>query len=144
MEQFDPSKPNALSQSGTFNGNAVTMVAGIAAMEHFPADEVARINMLGDRLRAGLRAATKSAGIEADVTGYGSMAGLHFTRGPVRDYRAAARSDVNLRRVVHLGLLNEGVFAAPRLMFCTSTAMDESVIDDVLARFVRVLDRLSA
>jgi glutamate-1-semialdehyde 2,1-aminomutase len=144
MEQFDPSKPNALSQSGTFNGNAVTMVAGIAAMELFQADEVARINRLGERLREGLRASTKSAGIEADVTGYGSMAGLHFTKGPVRDYRAAARSDANLRRVVHLGLLNEGVFAAPRLMFCTSTAMDESVIDDVLARFMRVLDRLAA
>jgi glutamate-1-semialdehyde 2,1-aminomutase len=144
MEQFDPSKPGALSHSGTFNGNAVTMVAGIAALEHFPADEVARINRLGERLREGFRVATKSAGIEADVTGYGSMAGLHFAKGPVRDYRAAARSDANLRRVVHLGLLNEGVFAAPRLMFCTSTAMDESVIDDVLARFLRVLDRLAA
>jgi glutamate-1-semialdehyde 2,1-aminomutase len=144
MEQFDPSKPNALSQSGTFNGNAVTMVAGIAAMEHFPTGEVSRINKLGDRLREGMRSALAGAGIPGEVTGYGSMAGLHFTAGPVRDYRSAARGDSQMKRAVHLGLLNEGVFAAPRLMFCTSTAMDESNIDEVLARFVRVLDRLRA
>jgi glutamate-1-semialdehyde 2,1-aminomutase len=144
MEQFDPSKSNALSQSGTFNGNAVTMVAGIAAMEHFPEGEVARINKLGDRFRDGLRDATRSAGISAAVTGYGSMVGLHFTDAPVRDYRGSARGDSQLKRAVHIGLINEGVFAAPRLMFCTSTAMDETVIDDVLARFVRVLDRLTA
>jgi glutamate-1-semialdehyde 2,1-aminomutase len=144
MEQFDPSKANTLSQSGTFNGNAVTMVAGIAAMEHLLAAEVARINGLGDRLRDGLLAATRSAGIAADATGYGSMVGLHFTSESVRDYRTAARGDARLKRAVHLGLLNEGVFAAPRLMFCTSTAMDETVIDEVLARFVRVLDQLTA
>jgi glutamate-1-semialdehyde 2,1-aminomutase len=144
MEQYDPNKPHALSQSGTFNGNAVTMIAGVAAMEHYPAGEVARINRLGDRFRDGLRSATASNGIEAQVTGYGSMLGLHFTSQTVRDYRSAARGDAFPKRAVHWGLLNEGVFASPRLMFCTSTAMNEQVVDEVLAKFVRVFQRLRA
>jgi glutamate-1-semialdehyde 2,1-aminomutase len=144
MEQYDPNRPGALSQSGTFNGNAVTMVAGIAAMEHFPPEEVHRINRLGDRLREGMKKAVAASGIEGKVTGYGSMAGLHFSSAPVTDYRTAARGNELLKRAVHLGLLNEGVFSAPRLMFCTSTAMSEHEVDDVLRRFERVLARVAS
>jgi glutamate-1-semialdehyde 2,1-aminomutase len=144
MEQYNPNRPGALSQSGTFNGNAVTMVAGIVAMEHFPSAEVQRINRLGDRLREGLKKTLAASGIVGQVTGYGSMVGLHFSSVPVTDYRSAARGDDLLKRAVHLGLLNEGVFAAPRLMFCTSTAMSEHVVDDVLGRFERVLVRVAS
>jgi glutamate-1-semialdehyde 2,1-aminomutase len=144
MSMFDPNQPNPLWQSGTFNGNAVTMVAGIAAMEHYPADEVARINALGARLRAGLGGVVESAGLPVTITGYGSFASVHFVDGPVRNYRDVASGDPVFKRQVHLALLLEGVFAAPRLMMCTSTAMDESTIDDILAAFARALDRVSA
>ncbi|MER3437920.1 MAG: aspartate aminotransferase family protein, partial [Chloroflexota bacterium] len=70
-----PSRPRPLWQSGTFNGNAITMVAGAAAMEHYPPDEVARINRLGDRLRAGMDFALREAGVGGSVTGYGSFVG---------------------------------------------------------------------
>jgi glutamate-1-semialdehyde 2,1-aminomutase len=143
MEQYDPNRPGALWQSGTFNGNAMTMVAGIAAMDHFTGSEIRRINQLGDQLRDGMRAALVNAGIGGQVTGYGSMVGLHLTSEPVTNYRSAARGDALLKRAIHLGLLNAGVFAAPRLMFCTSTAMDESVINDVLRRFETVLNRIT-
>ncbi len=142
MELFDPSRPRPLWQSGTFNGNAITMVAGAVAMEHYPANEVARINRLGDRLRAGMDRALREAGVLGSATGYGSFVGLHFTEAPPRNYRDAARGDQVLKRIVHLGLLLEDVFCAPRLMFCTSTAMDEAVIDEVVAAFRRVLARI--
>lgn len=143
MAMFDPNKPNPLWQSGTFNGNAVTMVAGIAAMEHYPAEEVARINRLGDRLRDGFTAAFRSSGLGGVATGYGSFAGVHFTHGPVRNYRDAARGDQQLKRLVHLALLAEGVFCAPRLMFAMSTAMNEVVVDEVVAAMRRALERVA-
>ncbi len=142
MELFDPSRPRPLWQSGTFNGNAITMVAGIAALEHYSPVEVERINRLGDRLRDGMNRALREAGIAGHATGYGSFVGLHFTEKPPRAYRDAARGDQALKRLIHVGLLLEGVFCAPRLMFCTSTAMDESVIDEVLSAFRRVLARI--
>jgi glutamate-1-semialdehyde 2,1-aminomutase len=139
MEQFDPSRPAPLWQSGTFNGNLITMVAGVAAMEAYPAAEVARINRLGDRLRDGLASALAAAGVTGAVTGFGSFVGLHLGVARVVNYRNAAVADKDLGRLLHLALLGEGVACAPRGFWNTSTAMDEAVIDDVLARFSRAL-----
>ncbi len=50
----------------------------------------------------------------------------------------------SFKRALHLALLLEGVFAAPRLMCCISTPMDDAVIDDVAARFGRAIDRVIA
>ena len=47
MSQYDPARPTPLWQSGTFNGNAITMVAGAAAMAAYTPEEVGRINALG-------------------------------------------------------------------------------------------------
>lgn len=142
MEQFDPARPKPLWQSGTFNGNAITMIAGAVAMEHYPAAEVARINALGDRLRDGINETLRLAEVDGVATGYGSFVGLHFAKEAPKNYRDAARADQQLKRAVHLGLLNEGVFCAPRLMFCTSTAMDDGTIDEILAAFATVIDRV--
>ena len=142
MAMFDPSRPGRVSQSGTFNGNAVTMVAGIAAMEQLTASEIARINGLGDRLRDGLTATLNEHGIAAVGTGYGSMVGVHLVEGPVCNFRDAAGGDPALKRQLHTAMLLEGLFAAPRLMFCTSTSMDDAVVDDVVERFGRAVRRL--
>jgi glutamate-1-semialdehyde 2,1-aminomutase len=139
MEQFDPHRPRALSQSGTFNGNVITMVAGVAAMEAYPAAEVQRINALGDRLRVGFEQALARHGVVAAVTGFGSFVGVHLGVPRVRSYRDAAQVDRGLARLFHLALLREGVSCAPRMAFNTSTAMDDATIDDILARFERAL-----
>ena len=144
MERYDPSRPAPLWQSGTFNGNAVSMVAGIAAMDAYPPAEVDRINALGDRLRDGIDAALAEAGVGGVATGFGSFVGVHFVGADrqVRNYRAAFAGDRDLGRLLHLALLLEGVFVAPRLMLCTSTAMDESTVAEVLAAFGRALRRI--
>ncbi len=139
MEQFDPLRPAPLWQSGTFNGNLITMVAGVAAMEAYTPAEVGRINALGERLRDGLRAALQDAGVPAAVTGYGSFAGVHLGATAVHTYRDAALTDKGLARLLHLALLLEGIYVAPRLMMCTSTAMDDATIDEVLAGFRRAI-----
>jgi len=142
MEQFDPSGVRPLSQSGTFNGNVITMVAGIAAMELYTGTEIERINRLGDELRQALRDGLASASVPGTVTGYGSFVGLHLTPGPVTTYRDAAATDRSLQRLMHMALLLEGVFCAPRLMWCTSTAMDVGTIQQAAAAFERALNRI--
>lgn len=139
MEQFDPTRPAPLYQSGTFNGNLITMVAGVAAMEAYPAEEVHRINGLGDRLRTGLADILDEHRVTGSVTGFGSFVGLHLGVEEVTSYRDAASVDPAASRLLHLALMNEGVSCAPRGGWNTSTAMDEAVIDDVLGRFNRAL-----
>jgi glutamate-1-semialdehyde 2,1-aminomutase len=140
MEQFDPLRPAPLWQSGTFNGNLITMVAGVAAMEAYTPDEVARINALGERMRDELRTAFQDADVPAAVTGYGSFAGVHLGTTAVRTYRDAALGDKELVRLMHLALLLEGIFVAPRLTMCTSTAMDDATIDEIVAGFRRAIN----
>lgn len=143
MQQFDPAQPKPLWQSGTFNGNAITMIAGIAAMEHYPAAEVARINALGDKLRDGFNETLRLAEVDGVATGYGSFVGVHFAKEAPINYRDAARADQTMKRLVHLGLLNQGIFCAPRLMFCTSTAMSGDTVDRIVASFGQVIDRVA-
>src|SRR5207245_867852 len=54
MDLFHPTR-GRLSHSGTFNGNAATVTAGIASLELLTPDAIAHINRLGDQLRTGLR-----------------------------------------------------------------------------------------
>lgn len=142
MAIFDPRRPDAVWHSGTFAGNAVTMVAGRVALELFDRTAVDRLNVLGDRLRNGLAEVCARVGVTAQTTGFGSFVGLHFTDQPVAGYREPARSDLELKHLFHMALLAEGVFVAPRMLMCMSTPMDEHLVDDVLVRAERALRRV--
>jgi glutamate-1-semialdehyde 2,1-aminomutase len=142
MSIFDPFSKQPLWQSGTFNGNAITMVAGAAALDYFGEDEVDRINTLGAQLRSRVGMLLEMYGFDATITGYGSFGAIHFTDGPVRNYRDAARANQQLKKALHLALLQEGLFVAPRLMFCISTPMSEATLDEIDVRFERALKRL--
>ena len=73
--------------------------------------------------------------IDAQLTGIGSLIGIHFTKGPIRNYRDALEAPRSLLSVLHLLLLNRGIMAAPRGLFCTSTVMSESEIEQFVDTF---------
>jgi len=134
MSLFDPARKK-LAHGGTFNGNALTMVAGLAAMELYSREEIARLNQLGDFLRQGLRQALSDCGIGGQVTGAGSLAQVHFTEHPFRTYRDLAWAPKKPLSRVHLALLNRGVFTAPRGQWCLSTAMRKTEVDEAVTLF---------
>lgn len=140
MDLYAPPAPT-LVQSGTFNANPLTMTAGVAGMRLLDRDAIAHLAGLGERFAAGLEKVVADVGIEATVTGMGSLWTLHFTRGPVTDYRSKAGADPDLQRRFHLALLGEGVFSAPRGMFALSTVMTEEDVDDTLTRLHPALAR---
>jgi len=132
MATFDPRARGTVGHSGTFNGNAVTMAAGRAAMDLLTDDALTHINTLGARLRDGMQRAFDGASVPACVTGTGSLAHVHFRSGPVREYRDAARGDQELGKLLHLALLERGFACAPRGMFATSTVMTATDVDALL------------
>lgn len=139
MAFYDPRRNDVITHSGTFNGNAATMAAGLATLALLTPAAIERINGMGDRLRASLGAALGTAGIPAQVTGVGSLSHVHLTDGPVVDYRSAARAVDGAAVLLHLALMNHGVFAASRGMFITSTAMQDSDVDHVARAFAEAL-----
>lgn len=142
MAMFAPPSPRMV-QSGTFNANPLTMAAGAAAVDLLTPDEILRINRLGDRLAEGLEEAAAEQGVSVRVTGLGSVRTLHFTAAPVEDYRGVASARSDLTRLFHLGLLNRGVFIAPRGMLVTSTAMGEAEVEQCVEAAADVLGELA-
>jgi len=129
LNHFAPDKAHFLGHSGTFNGNPVTMTAGLATLTELTAAEIDRINRLGKKLRTGLRKVLDNLQITAQVTGAGSLAQIHFTDREVRDWRSAATAKTDLRTIFHLLLLEKGIFSATRAFFNISTPMGATEVD---------------
>jgi glutamate-1-semialdehyde 2,1-aminomutase len=129
MATYDPSRPGTIAHSGTYNGNATTMAAGLATLRLFDGAAIGRLNASGDLVRSRLQTAVDRAGLEVTLTGYGSLMQLHFARGPVRTPEEAAGGDKRLVRLLHLLLLNRGVFSATRQTYVLSTVMHQAALD---------------
>jgi glutamate-1-semialdehyde 2,1-aminomutase len=142
MDLFSPLNPNLLTHSGTFNGNPVTMAAGVAAMEALTSSEIDRINKLGEKLRMYFNNVLEEVGIIAQVTGIGSLAQIHFTKEEVKDWRSAATGRVDVRTMLHLLLMDKGIFPAARNMFNISTPMGEKEIEGASTALKNCMEEL--
>lgn len=135
MDQFDPARPGYLPHAGTFAGNAATIAAGVVTLELLTSAEIARINALGDRLRAAVQSELDGAAVPASVTGMGSLVGVHLAAAAVRDYRSSVRADREAMRWLHLATLNHGLFMRAEGAFFLSTAMGEADIEETMSAF---------
>lgn len=140
MATFDPSRPGAVQHSGTYNGNATTMAAGLATLAAFDVSAVAAVNAAGEALRTRLNAAITRAGVDAVVTGYGSLMQWHATAPPVTSPIDAARADAAAVRLLHLALLNRGVFSSTRQLYVVPTVVTPEALTAVETAFADALD----
>lgn len=132
MDLFSPERESPVMHASTFSGNALTMAAGLAAMQAYDQEAAARINALGERLRAGFNQAFLQSGIRGQATGAGSLSNLHFHDGTIsnaRDNIDGLMAGGHIGRLLHLTMLRRGVMSASRLMYCVSTAMTEADVD---------------
>lgn len=145
MQLFSPDQDNPVMHASTFSGNALTMAAGLAAMQAYTEKEVVRINQLGERLRTGFNEAFLQTGIRGQVVGAGSLSNVHFTDIPLNDARDSMTGIIDgghISRLLHLTMLRRGVMSASRLMYCVSTAMGEAEVDVAVAAFTESLKEL--
>ncbi len=141
MEPYDPTKGPIVSHAGTFNANPVTMVAGAVTLAQLTPQVYRRLAELTELLRDGIRQMCSRMEVPVQVTGLGSLFGIHFTDRPVRSYRDIAAGASGLREQVFLGLMNEGILTAPNLVCALSTPITEAKVDAFLGAFQRVLER---
>lgn len=133
MQRFDPSRPDALQHGGTFNNDVLTMAAGSAGLTQvLTGAEIARLNGLGDRLRDRLNTFSAERELAFCATGFGSLVGLHFTEGPVRNEEDVPES-AELRALLHLHLLERGFSYGRRGFIALSLPLVDADIDDFAA-----------
>jgi len=130
MKRIAPEGP--VYQAGTLSGNPVAMAAGLATLR-----ETSRAGFYEDleqktaRLVAGLRDLAQRHGVSVSLGHAGSMWGLYFTPGPVRNYADAKKADTALFARWHKAALARGVFLAPSAFEAgfVSAAHSEADID---------------
>ena len=141
MEFFDPTKGPAVAHAGTFNGNPMTMLAGSITLEHLTPDIYQRLDLLTERLRRGIGEVCADLEVPVQVTGLGSLFGIHFVEGPVHTWRDVAAGDKDLQKRVFLGLLNEGILFTPGFVGALCRPMEDGEVDTFVQTFRRVLER---
>ncbi|MCY3901382.1 MAG: aspartate aminotransferase family protein [Caldilineaceae bacterium] len=145
MAPFAPAHPQTIPHNGTFNGNNVTMAAGLATMMAYGTEEVEQINDLGQRLKDGFNRAFQAAGVKARAAGLGSIIPIHWSEGEIRTARdavAAQEAARTLPKLLHMEMMNRGIFSAPRGQFTISTPMTAREIDTavkVMAQSLKVV-----
>ena len=145
MRRIAPEGP--VYQAGTLSGNPVAMAAGLATLrETNRPGFYDQLEQKTSRLVAGLSAAAVRHGIPVTVGHAGSMWGIYFTAGPVRNYADARGADTALFARWHKAALSRGIFLAPSAFEAgfVSAAHSESDIDFTIAQLDAALGEARA
>ena len=143
MDLYDPTQTGGprVAHAGTFNANPVTMLAGAATLEQLTPEVYRKLAEMTEYLRAGILKVGAELETPVQVTGLGSLFGIHFTGEELLGYRDIAAEDAAFRHQVFLGLLNEGILMAANLVGAVSTEIGEAEVDAFTAALRRVLER---
>lgn len=127
MESLAPPAPHRIHHAGTFNGNPLTMAAGLATLAAYEEPAARALDSRGDTLRSRLQETLGPFGLS--VTGWGSMMNVHAAAEPPRSWRDVRASSRNRMQRIQKLLLDRGIFVAPRGMVVLSTSHSEADMD---------------
>ncbi len=100
-------------QAGTLSGNPLAMTAGLWTLSQLSPALYARLARLGTQLAEGLADAARTAGIDLQVNGHGSVLTPFFSKTPVRDYESATKADAASYARFFRGMLARGIYPPP-------------------------------
>jgi len=145
MEQFSPLKKGYIMHSGTFSGNALSMVAGIAALELYDEAAIKKLDVLGLRLREGLKKIMAELGVKCNVGGIQSIAFIQFPDGVPMNKQQVVFNTIpflEFSEYLQVALALEGLYVISRGVtgFMLSTIMDEAIVDEILVRFRKAME----
>ncbi len=144
MDLYNPTNGGAqIGHAGTFNANPLTMRAGEVVMNALTSEVYSKMNNLGEILRNKLRAVFDELDLDVQVTGIGSLFGVHFTDEHIQNYRNVVNSDSDMKKAFFFGMLNESILlqggAAGSLNICTT----EEHVDNFVESARKVALRIS-
>jgi glutamate-1-semialdehyde 2,1-aminomutase len=122
-------------QAGTFNGNPLSVVAGLAAISELEKPGVyTSLAKSGEKMRQGLSEITSDIGVETRIYGAGSMYQMYFASEDVIDYNTALKANKDMFLAYQRELLGRGVFLPPSQYECNfiSTAHHSEDVDFTL------------
>jgi glutamate-1-semialdehyde 2,1-aminomutase len=124
MELMNPQRADALPHAGTFNNNTIALSAGLTGLcDIFTPQRAQALFDEGEALRGTLNDLAAQICPAVQFTGMGSTMNLHFAKGPINAPEDLGHESRALFRLFHLGMLERGLYAAPRGQFNLSLPM---------------------
>ncbi|EGQ3948305.1 glutamate-1-semialdehyde 2,1-aminomutase [Staphylococcus pseudintermedius] len=142
MDHIAPS--GDIYQAGTLSGNPLAMTSGYMTLSQLTPESYDYFNELGDMLEEGLTEIFAKHQVPLTVNRAGSMIGFFLNEGPVKNFKEANQSDLELFGQLYRELAEQGIFLPPSQfegMFL-STAHTKEDIEKTLYAFDVALERL--
>ncbi len=112
MDYLAPDGP--VYQAGTLSGNPLAMAAGLAQLAEMERiDGYGKLEHLGARLEAGLRAMLERKGLSYQFNRVGSMFCLFFTDQEIINLDSVMTADSATFRKFFTSMLDQGIYVAP-------------------------------
>lgn len=105
-------------QAGTFNGNPISITAGLKTLSLLDADFYKSQDAKGEYLRQGMEEVVADLDLNCQVAGLSSMFQLYFTSQKIWNYDQARSADTSLFNKFFQNLLGCGVFIPPSQFEC--------------------------
>jgi len=134
-------RPGSLPASGTFNGNVITMTAGAVSLSALDETSIARLTAGAQQVASEIESAAARADVPCAVSRAGSILQVHML-SELPDDPAAVDVPPILVSALHLALLLEGIYAAPRGMLNLSTALDDGQLERLTAGYASAFARV--
>lgn len=116
-------------QAGTFNGNPISITAGLTALKQLDKNFYTQLEKKGQYLRRGIGNILEEQDLDYKVAGLSSMFQIYFTGKDVYDYQDAKTADtLRFDKYFHK-LLEEGVFIPPSQFECCFISLKHSEDD---------------
>jgi glutamate-1-semialdehyde 2,1-aminomutase len=136
-----------VSFGGTFNGNPLSLAAGVTTIQELVRDggePLRTANRTGEKLMEGIRQAGRRYDLPLLVNGFGAAFAVHFNLLPqLRNYRDTLNDNGPLLAKFLMESCKEGINILPDGRFYVSTVHSEEDTEETLAAIDRVCSRLS-
>jgi len=138
MERLDTlvyERPRYSFHGGTFTANPISMTAGLVTLKILEDGRlINRLNKLGEKIRERLGEVFEANGVDAQITGAGSLFSTHFTKEKVRNAWIASKADRKKLIDYHLYLIENGIFFLPTHTGALCTAHSEADIEKLISK----------
>lgn len=142
MERISPL--GNVYQAGTFNGNPISITAGLNTLKQLDSNFYKDINKKGELLRNGIKDILQDLKLEFSLSGIGSMFQIYFTAEEVYDYQDAKKANIDKFMAYFHELLKQNIFIPPSQFECCFLSKAHTLTDltDTLASMESALNMI--
>jgi glutamate-1-semialdehyde 2,1-aminomutase len=121
---------NYAYMSGTFNGNALSAAAGIAAIDVIVEENLlSRLTTVGRAITASFEESARALGVPFQMIGPPAVCEPIFSEGPIHDYRSYLTVNRGAASAFGLELIKRGIFVRPASKFYIPAVLTDAQVE---------------